>query len=95
MVGDYCYYTTGIKHGFLCINICKVPKELLKTESQGRGFQQPPRDLANLNALKTMFDRYFCINLTTMLQKLRNYLGIIFRLRHHYLADFYTHYTIL
>ena len=28
---------------------------MLKTETEG------PRDLANVNALKTMFDRYYCI----------------------------------
>ena len=42
----------GIKHGFPCINISQVPWEVLKTEAEGRGFQQLPRDLANVNALK-------------------------------------------
>ena len=42
----------GIKHGFSCINIHKVPWEVLKTEAEGRGFQHLPRDLANVNALK-------------------------------------------
>ena len=42
----------GIKHGFSCINIRKVPWEVLKTEAEGRGFQHLPRDLANVNALK-------------------------------------------
>ena len=56
----------GIKHGFSCINIRQVPREVLKTEAEGRGFQHLPRDLANVNALKTMFDRYYCIkNLKT------------------------------
>ena len=31
------------------------------TEAEGRGFQHHPRDLANVNALKTMLDRYNCI----------------------------------
>ena len=53
---------TGIKHGFSCINIRQVPWKMLKTEAEGRGFQHLPRDLANVNALKTMFDRYYCIN---------------------------------
>ena len=46
---------------FSCINIRQVPWEVLKTEAEGRGFQHLPRDLANVNALKTMFDRYYCI----------------------------------
>ena len=51
----------GIKHGFSCINIRQVPRERLKTEAGGRGFQHLPRDLANANALKTMFDPYYCV----------------------------------
>ena len=43
---------TGIKHSFLCINIRQVPREVLKTEAGGRGFQHLPLDLANVNALK-------------------------------------------
>ena len=42
----------GIKHGFSCINIRQVPREVLKTEAGGRGFQHLPRDLADVNALK-------------------------------------------
>ena len=42
----------GIKHVFPCINICQVLRELLKTEAEGGGFQQLPRDLANSNALE-------------------------------------------
>ena len=51
----------GIKHGFSCINVCQVPREVLKTEAEGRGFQHLPRDLANVNVLETMFDRCYCI----------------------------------
>ena len=29
----------GIKHDFPFINICKVPREVLKTEGVARGFQ--------------------------------------------------------
>ena len=54
-------FNIGIKHGFSCINIRQVPWDVLKTEAEGRGFQHLPRDLANVNALKTMFDRYYCI----------------------------------
>ena len=42
----------GIKHGFSCINVCQVPRGMLKTEAEGRGFQQLPKDLANVNALE-------------------------------------------
>ena len=37
----------------------------MKTEAGGRGFQHLPRDLSNVNALKTMFDRYYYIKLKT------------------------------
>ena len=46
------YINIGIKHGFSCINIHQVSREVLKTEAGGRGFQHLPRDLANVNALK-------------------------------------------
>ena len=45
-------YIIGIKHGFSCIHIRQVPREVLKTKAEGRGFQHLPRDLANVNALK-------------------------------------------
>ena len=45
----------GIKHVFPCINVCQVPRKLLKTEAEGRGFQQLPRDLANVNALEKQY----------------------------------------
>ena len=43
---------------FQCINIRHVPWEVLKTEAEGRGFQHLPRDVANVNVWKTMFDPY-------------------------------------
>ena len=43
---------------FQCINIRQVPWKVLKTAASGLGFQHLPRDLANVNAWKTMFDRY-------------------------------------
>ena len=45
---------------FQCINIRQVPWEVLKTEAFafGLGFQHLPRDLANVNAWKNMFDPY-------------------------------------
>ena len=47
---------------FQCINIRQVPWEVLKTAAFGLGFQHLPRDLANVNAWKTMFDPYININ---------------------------------
>ena len=32
-------HNRGIKHDFLFINIRKVPREVLKTEGEARGFQ--------------------------------------------------------
>ena len=46
---------------FKCINIRQVPQEVLKIEAEGIGFQHLPRDLANVNAWKTMFDPYIHI----------------------------------
>ena len=43
---------------FQCINIRQVLWEMLKTAAFGFGFQHLPRDLANVNAWKTMFDPY-------------------------------------
>ena len=43
---------------FQYINIRQVPREVLKTAASGFGFQHLPRDLANVNAWKTMFDPY-------------------------------------
>ena len=45
-------FNIGIKHGFPCINVSQVPRKMLKTEVEGRGLQQLPRDLANVNALE-------------------------------------------
>ena len=42
-------FNIGIKHDFPFINIRKVPREVLKTEGEARGFQHLPRDLANVN----------------------------------------------
>ena len=43
---------------FWCINTRQVPWELLKTAASSHGFQNLPRDLANVNAWKNMFDPY-------------------------------------
>ena len=56
------YAIIAIEHGFQCINIRRVPLEALKTAAGGLGFQHLPRDLANVNAWKTMFDPYSGLN---------------------------------
>ena len=43
---------------FQSINIRQVPWEVLKTAAFGLGFQHLHRDLANVNAWKTIFDPY-------------------------------------
>ena len=43
---------------FQCINIRQVLWEVLKTAAFGLGFQHLPRELANFNAWKTIFDPY-------------------------------------
>ena len=49
---------------FQCINIRQVPWEVLKTAAFGLGFQHLQRELANVNAWKTVFDPYIiCPNL--------------------------------
>ena len=50
--GTFLLNIIGIKHCFSCINVCQVPREVLKTEAGGRGFQQLSRDLANVNVLE-------------------------------------------
>ena len=40
------------------INICKVPREVLKTSGFTLGFQHLPRDIATVNEWKIMFDPY-------------------------------------
>ena len=39
----------GIKHGFLCINICWAPREMLKPKPERRGFQSLLRGSAAVN----------------------------------------------
>ena len=52
LTGEKSCINIGIKHGFPCINVCQVPREMLKTEAVGRGFQHLPRDRANVNVLE-------------------------------------------
>ena len=54
----------GIKHDFPFINIRKVPREVLKTEGEARGFQPSRGTLLMLTNDKIMLDRYYCIQQT-------------------------------
>ena len=54
----------GIKHDFPLINIRKVPRKVLKTEGEARGFQPSRGTLRMFMNEKIMFDRYYCINST-------------------------------
>ena len=54
---------------FQYINICQVPREMLKTSAYGLGFQHLPRDVANVNAWKSMFDPYIITGLATLISK--------------------------
>ena len=45
-----------------CINILKVTREMLKTSGFDLGFQHLPRDLANVNQWKIMFDLCIIVN---------------------------------
>ena len=57
---------------FECINIRQVPGEVLKkTAASSLDFQHLPRDLANVNAWKPMFDPYNEIN-KKYLQRIRS-----------------------
>ena len=62
----------GIKHDFPFINIRKVPREVLKTEGEARGFQPSRGTLRMLMNDKIMFDRYYCINSTKQCENEEN-----------------------
>ena len=52
----------GIEHDIPFVNIRKVPREVLKTESEDRGFQLSRGTLRMLMNDKIMFDRYYCMS---------------------------------
>ena len=84
------FSTIGIKHFFHSLTFAspeggvenrglrKVPRELLKTEGEARGYQHLPRDLANVMNDKIMFDRYYCISSKKTYRKLRKCLRTLF-----------------
>ena len=55
-------FNRRIKHAFPFINICNVPREVLKTEGEARGFKHSRGTLRMLMNDKIMFDRYYCTN---------------------------------
>ena len=71
-------FTRGIKHDFPYINICYVPREVLKTNGASRG------TLQRLMNDKIMFDRYYCINLTKHCENEENIGGLYFITSSHF-----------
>ena len=57
---------------FPFINIRMFPREVLKTESEARGFQPYRGTLRMLMNDKIMFDRYYCINSTNHCENIEN-----------------------
>ena len=58
-------YNIGIKHGFLCINICWALREMLKSERnpslKGEGFNLSRAAQQMLMHQKNVFDRFYYI----------------------------------
>ena len=52
------YAIIVIEHVFPCFNIRWVPRAMLKTSGCALGFQHLPRNPADVNARKNMFDPY-------------------------------------
>ena len=74
----------GIKHDFPIINIRKVPREVLKTEGEARGFQPSRGTLRILRNDKIMIDRYYCINSTEHCENEENIGTLYFITSHHF-----------
>ena len=58
---DFLMTYIGIQHDFLCINICRTPRGMLKPEDERQGFQPLPRSSVNDLYQKSICDRYYCI----------------------------------
>ena len=65
---------------FQCINIRQVPREVLKTAAFGLGFQHLPRDQANVNAWKSMFEPYNDSSYRACLHRQRKW-SVLFRIK--------------
>ena len=68
----------GIKHDFPFTNIRKVPRGVLKTEGEARGFQPSRGTLRMLMNDKIMFDCYYCINSTKHFENDENICALYF-----------------
>ena len=77
----------GIKHDFLFINIRNVPREMLKTEGEARGFQPSRGTLRKLMNDKIMFDRYYCINSAKHCENEENIGALYFITSSHFLTS--------
>ena len=64
----------GIKHGFSCINIRKVSREVLKPRPVAAVFNTSLGTWRMLMHWKTMFDRYYCIKTENICYILRYFL---------------------
>ena len=68
----------GIKHDCPFINNRKVPREVLKTEGEARGFQPSRGTLRMLMNDKNMLDRYYCINSTKHCENEKKNIGALY-----------------
>ena len=71
-------FNIGIKHCFSCINVCQVPREVSKTEAEGRVFQHLPRDLANVNVLENNIGSLLLHNFNELFDNICEKGGTIF-----------------
>ena len=65
----YSNMNIGIKHDFLCINICWAPRKVLKPEPERQGFNTSRGAQQMLMYQKSMFDRYYCMKEKTKKNK--------------------------
>ena len=77
-------FSIGIKDGFPCINVCKAPSEMLKTEAVCRGFQHLPRDLANVYVLENNIS-------SLLLHKFNDLFVRIWETMWHYILSMFGH----
>ena len=69
------YAIIASEHGFLMHQHSPGPLGVLKTAAFDLGFQHLPRDLANVNAWKTMFDPYIdtiCFSVQSLISDTSN-----------------------
>ena len=78
VVASVAHFIRGIKHDFPFINIRMVPREVLKTEGDARGFQPSRGTLRMSMNDKIIFDRYYCINSTKHCENEENIAALYF-----------------